>query len=89
MHAMKCFPRAQRVIALVTRAMTQPENASISTQISPTKEITSACHWKMTSLHHAFEKQMEPSGAQTPLGSHVAHLEQLWELHDKLGEEQQ
>lgn len=31
----------------------------------------------------------EPGGAQTPPGSHVAHLEQLQELHAKLGEEQQ
>jgi hypothetical protein len=30
-----------------------------------------------------------PDGAQTPPGSHVAHLEQLRELHNKLGEEQQ
>jgi hypothetical protein len=30
-----------------------------------------------------------PDGAQTPLGSHEAHLKQLQQLHDKLGEEQQ
>jgi hypothetical protein len=30
-----------------------------------------------------------PDGAQTPPGSHEAHLEQLRELHNKLGEEQQ
>jgi hypothetical protein len=31
----------------------------------------------------------EPSGAQTPPGSHVAQLEKLRELHNKLKEEQQ
>lgn len=31
----------------------------------------------------------EPSEAQTPPGSHMAHLEQLRELHAKLREEQQ
>jgi hypothetical protein len=31
----------------------------------------------------------EPSGAQTPPGSHMAQLEQLRELHNKLKEEQQ
>jgi uncharacterized protein YhaN len=30
-----------------------------------------------------------PDGAQTPLGSHEAHLRQLRQLHDKLEEEQQ
>jgi hypothetical protein len=31
----------------------------------------------------------ESGEAQTPLGSHMAHLEQLCKLHAKLGEEQQ
>jgi hypothetical protein len=31
----------------------------------------------------------EPGEAQTPPRSHMAHLEQLHELHTKLGEEQQ
>jgi hypothetical protein len=31
----------------------------------------------------------DPDGAQTRLGSHVAHHEQLRELHNKLGEEKQ
>jgi hypothetical protein len=35
------------------------------------------------------QEVVEPSGAQTPPGSHVAHLEQLRELHNKLREEQQ
>jgi hypothetical protein len=35
------------------------------------------------------QEAVEPGGAQTPPGSHLAHLEQLQELHDKLEEEQQ
>jgi hypothetical protein len=31
----------------------------------------------------------EPGGVQTPLESHMVHLEQLCEVHAKLGEEQQ
>jgi hypothetical protein len=74
---------------MVGRATTQPGNASTSTQRSLTKEITSACHRKVTSLPHVLRKMGEPGGAQTPPGSHMAHLKQLRELHDRLGEEQQ
>jgi hypothetical protein len=35
------------------------------------------------------QETVEPGGAQTPPRSHVAHLEQLRELHDNLGKEQQ
>jgi hypothetical protein len=52
MHAMKCSPRARKVIALVGKAMTRPGNASTSTRRSLTEEITSICYEKVTSLYH-------------------------------------
>jgi hypothetical protein len=36
-----------------------------------------------------FQEAVEPGGARTPPGRHMAHLEQLRELNDKLEEEQQ
>jgi hypothetical protein len=57
MHATKCFLRARKVTTLVGRVATQPGNASTFTQRSPTKEITSACHGRVTSLPHAFKKR--------------------------------
>jgi hypothetical protein len=39
-------------------------------------------------LRHLSRNKSGGSATQTPLGSHVAHLEQLRELHNKLKEEQ-
>jgi hypothetical protein len=69
MHVIKCFSRAWRVKALVARAMTQLGNASTSTRRSLMKEITSACHGKVTSLHRAFKKRWNQAGPRPLLGA--------------------
>jgi hypothetical protein len=64
MYAARCSPKAQRVIAPVGKATIRRKYASSSTQRSPTREITLACHKKVTSFHHTFRSQV---GLKLPL----------------------
>jgi hypothetical protein len=57
---MRCSPKARRVIAPAGKATIRPENASTSTQRSPTREIALACHGKVASFHRTFQSRARP-----------------------------
>jgi hypothetical protein len=69
MHVTRCSLKARRVEAPVARATIRLGNASTSTQRSPRKEITSACHGKITSLHQITQTGPRPLQGATRLTS--------------------
>jgi hypothetical protein len=62
----------------------------VTTQLgSASTQVTSSARLERMTCHPKRWEARELGEAQTPLGSHMAHLEQPCELHAKLGEEHQ